>query len=394
MRRRLHTTQHLIKLMAHASRGETMAVGGAWGELKATALMTPQPAPLAGPLQPEFVEDVGASIGLNVTSAGHDHHLLYVAIELARAPIPVHWEPSLDDDEEEEEAGGGEGEDSKGEGEGGGGGGGGAKPLRRLQRYIHVHSGEISVGHPATPYVRRLAEGLRSRAERKTGSYKAKPVDSWVEFADAADSMPYFYNFATGERRRDFPLLEIGSITPCVMPPRKLEPQAVALAEAGMTCWGADVRADSLERSARESLWDLPARRARRAPRPLAVPARGPRAAGAGARPRREQVPGAHVARGESAAAAAPRVDALLGRGRARRPHQRRGRQRRVLLERGERPHAVGAPARVLPDRCREEAHTDARRRGAQGTRVWCAELVMARTRSTRIRRERPPGWT
>ena len=32
-------------------------------------------------------------MGLDVSSQGNDHHLLHLAIELARAPVPVHWEP-------------------------------------------------------------------------------------------------------------------------------------------------------------------------------------------------------------------------------------------------------------------------------------------------------------
>jgi hypothetical protein len=76
VRKRNHVCEHLVKLMAHSSRGESMAIRGAWGELKATALMTPQPTPLAGPLTPDFVIATGHTLGLDVSADGCDHHLL------------------------------------------------------------------------------------------------------------------------------------------------------------------------------------------------------------------------------------------------------------------------------------------------------------------------------
>ena len=250
MRREQHTTEHLVKLIAHASRGESMAIRGAWGELKATALMTPQPAPLAGPLQPAYLISVGRSLGLDVSAAGSDHHMLHLIIELARAPIPVNWEPVDADD------------DAEGAGEEVDDGSGRMLRLPVLQHYVHLITGDQCVGHPATPQMLKVANGHRARSERKTGTNRQRPCDSWVEFADSADRLPYFYNFRTGERRRDFPILESGAITRCVLPPRLLEPSAQLLADAGKRRWG-KLAADRAESDARSQLWDGAVRRQR-----------------------------------------------------------------------------------------------------------------------------------
>jgi len=131
---------------------------------------------------------------------------------------------------------------------------------------MHVHSGATCEGHPATPQMRKVASGLKARGERKTGSYKAKLGDCWVECADASDRLPFFYNFATEERRRDFPPLDPSGVTPCVLPPRKFEPSAQMLCNAGynMQWRGGSARgADALERAAKAALWDGSAKRAR-----------------------------------------------------------------------------------------------------------------------------------
>jgi hypothetical protein len=85
----------------------------------------------------------------------------HIVLELARAPIPVNWEP-IDEDDDSPQAHGG------------------AKAPPRsprsslLQRYLHLHTGQTVLGHPAASQVRRAAEGLKARSERKTGSYKAR----------------------------------------------------------------------------------------------------------------------------------------------------------------------------------------------------------------------------
>ena len=40
------------------------------------------------------------SLELDVSADGTDHHLLHIAIELARAPVPPNWEP-IDDEGDE-----------------------------------------------------------------------------------------------------------------------------------------------------------------------------------------------------------------------------------------------------------------------------------------------------
>ena len=241
-RRRRCDAEHLVKMMARSCRSDSMAIRGAWGELKATALMTPQPAPLAGPLQPDMIIDVARSIDLDVSESGSDHHLLHLVLELARAPLPPNWEPiEGDDDDDEEET-----------------------TTSGLQRYMHISTGAVCVGHPAAKEVRKAAHGLRARSQRKTGSYKARPTESWVEFVDASEErLPFFYNFATGERRRDFPPLETGSFTPCMLPPRVLEQSAELLAQAGNDMWASVRASDALENAAKAALWDKPMRRAR-----------------------------------------------------------------------------------------------------------------------------------
>lgn len=127
-------------------------------------------------------------------------------------------------------------------------------------RYTQVLTGQLSVGHPAAPTIERVVAGIKGRAQRTTRLQK--PSDYWVEFADASSGEPYFYNLATSERRRDFPRLE--RLTPCVMPPRPLEPSAKVLAAAGEASWP-EVRGDygRLQSVARHQLWNEQRRAAR-----------------------------------------------------------------------------------------------------------------------------------
>ena len=156
MRRRQHEVeQHLIKLMAHASSVDANAIRGAWGELKATALMTPQPTTRAGPIQPEFLIAVGRSIGLDISETGSDHHLLNVIIELARAPVPSNWEPMEADEEEEEvflEADG--------------------RPPDRCFGTC-TSDGRDDCGHPMTGQVKKLAMGIKAERQERRARTRA-----------------------------------------------------------------------------------------------------------------------------------------------------------------------------------------------------------------------------
>ena len=256
LRRRRHTTEHIIKMMVVAARQESGAVHfihGSWGELKAAALMKPQEHVISTPLTPEMVVEVGQSIGLDISPTGEDYHMLDLAIELARAPIPGHWEMMAEIDE--------------GEGQGAGKGASDALLAARAmgrRRFVNVLNGEECVGHPMAPAVRKLAAGLKARSQR-TGFNKPRPLDVWVQFADVSNRLPFFYNFATEERTRDFPEVPANTYTPSVAPKRRLEPSAEVLAAAALQAWPERDTATSerLERVTKAALWDAPRRRAR-----------------------------------------------------------------------------------------------------------------------------------
>ena len=238
-RRQQHTAEHVIKLMAKGSRYESVGestIHGSWGELKATALMTPQEAVRAAPIAPETLVSVARTLELDISPSGPDHHLIDLVIELARAPIPMHWELA-------------DGAD-------------GAPPAGLAlglgeQRYVNALTGEECVGHPSARTVSKVAAGLKVRSVR-TGTCKPRPGDVWVQFADATDWTPYFYNFVTGERCAGFPRLAPNSLTPCVLPPRRLEPSAQILAAAGYDEW-----AERTEHDAKAELFPVGRQRAR-----------------------------------------------------------------------------------------------------------------------------------
>mgnify|MGYP000973805524 CR=1 FL=1 len=261
-RKRDHLTEHLTKLVAIAARHESGAVHhipGSWGELKATALMKPQRR-LGDDsvVTPETLLDAAKMIGLDISATGHDHHMMDVVIEQARMPLPSHWE-ELEDDEGEE------GQGADGEGAKAPAAAAAAQPLPlplpSARRYLNLISGEECTGHPMAPTVAKLAASLKVRSQR-TGTCKPKLMDAWVQFADGAARLPYFYNFVTGERRRDFPPLDKKSYTPCVLPPYQLEPSAEVLCAAAQETW-AGLDSARLERAVKAQLFDSARKRAR-----------------------------------------------------------------------------------------------------------------------------------
>jgi hypothetical protein len=97
-----------------------------------------------------------------------------------------------------------------------------------------------------------VVKGLKKRAARCN---RVRRCDGWVQLADPSTRLPYFYDFATGKRQREFPAFEPGEIPPCCLPPRTLEPSAARLAAAAETAW-AGLRGDMLERAAKKELWE------------------------------------------------------------------------------------------------------------------------------------------
>ena len=200
-----------------------------------------------------------------------DHPMLPAVIELGRASLPENWilvddNVRRQDAELKEHQARLEAEKKKMESlqvaalEGGEGGGepdaSGTKPRRR-ESTVAAYAGRSNVAeslvdeaasgapyyrnvvtqeevdtHPASACMRRIVQGMRSRASIRR-KQKVDPLASWIQFSDGAST--YFYSFKTGTKQPHFPTLGIAA-TP--YPLRVLEPTAKLVAEAASMCWG------------------------------------------------------------------------------------------------------------------------------------------------------------
>ena len=101
-----------------------------------------------------------------------------------------------------------------------------------IDEQINVVTDDTVRGHPSAGALLPRVRGMKLRVAR---NYRPRPIDSWVQFADDQQGVPYFYDLRTEESSDDFPPLP--SLPVCVLPQRALEPSAQQLAAAGAKMW-------------------------------------------------------------------------------------------------------------------------------------------------------------
>ena len=114
--------------------------------------------------------------------------------------------------------------------------------------YVNVVSDETVRGHPTAAALLPRVRGMQIRQGRRG----PRPIESWLQFADAATGLPYYADLKTGARSTNFPRLSF--LTLCVLPPRSLELSAQQLALAGSKLWGG-LSGEELLRTAKTQIW-------------------------------------------------------------------------------------------------------------------------------------------
>ena len=298
VRRRIHQQTMVMKSIARGSRSTSSFsnVPGSWAELKAVALMMPNPRVLDAPLDPTYLFECAKFLHVDIAANGDDHLLLPFVIALARAPLPPHWEPlnpltitkedimrypKWFDPPPSDDVIYGSAKTAAAAAEAQAAANAAMAPesaepwsapadapaaapvvptidelLRhrggRLDVYENVLTRKREHGHPGAPLIVPLVRGMQVRAAR---TLKPAPTDGWVQFVDAADE-PYFYNFCTRERVASFPVLKRGDVARCVLPARTLEPSAMLLCSVGQSLLPANLAYKDAIAEARRLLYE------------------------------------------------------------------------------------------------------------------------------------------
>ena len=218
--------------------------------------MTPQSHFRRQPLTPARVEAVGTAVGVTLSGAtsGTCQALLPLVLELARAPLPQHWEPFSGGAKRVGHTGG-----TLKRGGSSGGASSAAAAAEAAPLYKHSRSGKVQAGHPMAPQLTPIFKQLEERGSSKNF---CPPTHSWVCFATVdgegggrAAAGIYWHNFTTGRRSDELlPADVLPSLTKCVLPLSQGEPSAALLADAAASCWSGKKGRGLLE-SAKEDLW-------------------------------------------------------------------------------------------------------------------------------------------
>ena len=275
----LQTLEHVrsklsYQLVKRCAAASAEGMSGWWAEIRAVAMMAPQPRDGASATTPNRVIGVGSTVGVALAARGGsaaDYMILPLVLELTRAPLPQFWALARVDG-----AGGTGGELSAD-----------APPADSPEppKFVHVNTGETRDGHP-------LAMQLAAWVRHKKDICKhPKPSDSWVVFAHpppaqrfgrgeppsprkgsrASDDTTelsatcglYCYDFATGKAANEWLPKECAdAMLPSVLPPPMLEPSAMRIAESAAACWPG-MSGTELLLAAKRDLWDKSAAGAR-----------------------------------------------------------------------------------------------------------------------------------